>query len=71
MLCYDAPSTHPPSPTSVAKDKEVMLDVMDAYPGGIEQVLLLLLLYKSGSAVFDRRCSLTGMIDIRHLSARQ
>jgi hypothetical protein len=29
------------------------------------------LIYISGSAVFDRRCSLTGMIDIRHQSARQ
>jgi hypothetical protein len=28
-------------------------------------------IYKNGSAVFDRRCSLTGMIDIRHQSARQ
>jgi hypothetical protein len=27
-------------------------------------------IYKSGSAVFDRRCSLTGMIDFRHQSAR-
>jgi hypothetical protein len=27
--------------------------------------------YISGSAVFNRRCSLTGMIDIRHQSARQ
>jgi hypothetical protein len=26
--------------------------------------------YKSGSAVFKRRCSLTGMIDIRHQSTR-
>jgi hypothetical protein len=25
----------------------------------------------SGSAVFNRGCSLTGMIDIRHQSARQ
>jgi hypothetical protein len=28
-------------------------------------------IYISGSAVFNRRCSLTGMIDIRHQSARQ
>jgi hypothetical protein len=27
--------------------------------------------YISGSAVFNRRCSLTGMIDIRHQPARQ
>jgi hypothetical protein len=27
-------------------------------------------MYKSGSAVFDRRCSLTGMIDIRHQSGK-
>jgi hypothetical protein len=28
-------------------------------------------IYISGSAVFNRRCSLTGMLDIRHQSARQ
>jgi hypothetical protein len=28
-------------------------------------------LHISGSAVFNRRCSLTGMIDIRHQSTRQ
>jgi hypothetical protein len=28
-------------------------------------------IYTSGSAVFNMRCSLTGMIDIRHQSTRQ
>jgi hypothetical protein len=32
---------------------------------------MYILYIKRPSAVFDRRCSLTGMIDIRHQSARQ
>jgi hypothetical protein len=34
-------------------------------------IYIYIYIYISGSAVFDRRCSLAGMIDIRHQSARQ
>jgi hypothetical protein len=53
--------------------KVVVLSVDDPYAERIADIdeVAFLFCYISGSAVFNGRCSLTGMIDIRHQSTRQ